>query len=142
MPLEFNLAHTRGLVACAVALGRDVGVDVEWLGRRGRTLEIAERYFSPSEVRDLRATPGPDRKERFFRYWTLKEAYVKARGEGLRLPLRRFSFHLDGPAVRVSFESDSDDPRAWQFLIECPTPSHLLAVAVRRASNDAVRFRS
>ena len=93
--LRFNLSHTDGLVVCLVAVEREIGVDVEHTARAGSVgIEIAERFSSPSEVAELRSLPFADQRSRFFDYWTLKEAYIKARGLGLHLPLDQFSFHL------------------------------------------------
>jgi 4'-phosphopantetheinyl transferase len=133
-PLRFNLSHTDGLIACAVALGRDIGIDVETTERPGETVAIADRFFSPSEVRDLHALPMERQRPRFFDYWTLKEAYIKARGFGLALPLEQFSFHITGEGpIRISFDPRlEDDPETWQFARYCPTPTHVLAVAVRK----------
>ena len=132
--LRFNLSHTRGLIACAVTLEHDIGVDVESLERPGETLAIADRYFSPAEVQDLLAVPVESRRRRFFDYWTLKESYIKARGLGLRIPLRRFSFHLDDPeSIRISFDARlEDDPRDWQFALPETAATHAMAVGVRR----------
>src|SRR5690606_33310169 len=102
VPLVFNLSHTDGLIACAVSRGREVGVDVEWLDRRGGDIDVADRFFSRYEVQALYAQPPERRRDRFFRYWTLKESYIKARGMGLALPLDRFSFELDrGGAITI-----------------------------------------
>jgi 4'-phosphopantetheinyl transferase len=141
--LRFNLSHTHGLVACAVTLGREVGVDVENVQRPGETVTIADRYFSPTEVRALRALPDAMRRDRFFEYWTLKEAYIKARGMGLALPLDQFSFLLDGRAtIGIAFSGGiADDPAAWQFELFRPTPAHRLAVAVRRGSGGKLAIR-
>jgi 4'-phosphopantetheinyl transferase len=141
-PLRFNLANTRGLVACVVARDAEVGVDAEDVERRTSDVEIAERFFSPTEVAALRAAPAERRQVRFFDYWTLKEAYLKARGLGLALPLDRFSFRLDEPGARredgrsigVSFEPPiEDDPAAWQFELFRPSERHTIAVAIRSA---------
>ncbi len=99
--LRFNVSHTNGLVACAVTVGREVGVDVEHTGRR-LVHDVAERFFSPREVADLRACPAADQPVVFFDYWTLKESYIKARGLGLALPLRQFSFLLRRVQSRAS----------------------------------------
>ncbi len=136
LDLRFNLSHTEGLVACAVTLGREVGVDVEFLPRRGETVAIADRYFSPREVQDLKVLPQDQQRERFFHYWTLKESYIKARGMGLSLPLDRFSFLLANTDP-VGFAVDPslhDDARAWQFGLWRPTSEHVLALGVRRGS--------
>jgi 4'-phosphopantetheinyl transferase len=84
--LRFNLSHTDGLVACLVALEAEVGVDVEQTARRSDTVGIADRFFAVPEVEALRALPESAQRARFFEYWTLKEAYIKARGMGLALP--------------------------------------------------------
>jgi 4'-phosphopantetheinyl transferase len=145
--LKFNLSHTAGLVACAVALDRDVGVDVEHIrpahGDFG--LEVAPQYFAPREVAALAAQPAADQRDWFFAFWTLKEAYIKARGMGLALPLSGFTFDLGdagaaaSPNIGISFASNVvDDPARWYFERRLPSPEHALALAVRRARNEAL----
>ena len=141
--LRFNLSHTEGLVACAVTIGREIGVDVEHVGRR-LTHDIAGRFFSPREVRDLHALPAGEQPKVFFDYWTLKEAYIKARGFGLALPLADFAFTLSPPALpAISFEPAlKDDPSTWQFVQDWPTEHHRLGLAVRREGPDLpIRIR-
>ena len=141
--LRFNISHTNGLIACAIAIGREVGVDVEHIGRR-LTHDIAGRHFAPREVDDLRKLPKDAQHRVFFDYWTLKESYIKARGFGLALPLGDFAFTLDPPnPPRIAFEPAlEDDPATWQFLQDWPTPHHRLALAVRRDGADLpVRIR-
>lgn len=133
-PLRFNLSNTRGLIACLVARGVDVGVDVEDTERTSATVEIADRFFSPAEVRALNTLPEADQRARFFQYWTLKESYIKARGMGLSIPLDQFSFHLDdGPPIRISFDPRLvDAPGAWQFAQFRPSARHAMAAALRK----------
>jgi 4'-phosphopantetheinyl transferase len=149
LPLRFNLSHTAGLVACAVALDREIGVDVEHLFPRGGDfgLDVAARYFASAELAGLGAQPDDARRERFFALWTLKEAYIKARGLGLALPLDRFAFELEGapgnaaesPAIAIRFEPDmNDDATRWHFVRRHPTPEHALALATRRAPGETV----
>jgi len=141
--LRFNISHTDGLIACAVTIGREVGVDVEHIGRH-LTHDIAGRHFAPSEVTDLRRLPDDEQRTVFYDYWTLKESYIKARGFGLALPLGDFAFKLNPPAPpTISFEPAlDDDPATWQFEQEWPTPAHRLALAVRRTGGDLpVRIR-
>ena len=135
-PLHFNVSHTDGLVACLVGPDRELGVDVENLERHRRALDIADRHFAPDEVEALHALPADARRTRFLELWTLKEAYLKARGVGLRLPLAHFSFRIEARgAIGVEFDARlDDDPRSWQFRLARPTPRHVLAVAARRAS--------
>jgi 4'-phosphopantetheinyl transferase len=121
--LDFNLAHSATLAIVAVARGT-VGVDVEDLG--AAPLDVAQRFFAPSEI----AAIGDDSR-RFYQHWVLKESYGKARGVGLRLPLDRIAFTLDGPP-RISFAPPiDDDPARWWFALVEPTPLHLCAVAWR-----------
>lgn len=141
--LRFNLSHTEGLIACAVTIGREVGVDVEHIQRR-LTRDVAGRFFAPSEVNTLKALPDDEQARAFFDYWTLKEAYIKARGFGLALPLADFAFTLAPPAPpQIAFEPAlEDDSATWQFAQDWPTPVHRLAVAVRREGHDLpVRIR-
>jgi 4'-phosphopantetheinyl transferase len=135
--LRFNLTHTAGLVACAVAVGREVGVDVERIDRR-LVHDIAERYFSEREAADLRALPLDEQETVFFDYWTLKESYIKARGLGLALPLGQFTFlRSPGQAPSIEFAPElRDDPTTWQFAQFWPTTEHRMAVAVRRTGRD------
>jgi 4'-phosphopantetheinyl transferase len=143
VPLRFSLSHTDGFVACGVVAGRDVGVDVEPRDRRKRHLALADRYFSAREAAALRAVPEADQRLRFFEYWTLKEAYVKARGLGLALPLDAFTFVLEeGMPVRVEIDARlADDARRWQFALLRPTARHVLAVAVGRGSGSDLPIR-
>ncbi len=136
LPLQFNLSHTTSLVACAVTLGREIGVDVEDLDRPRATMAIADHYFAPPEVRALRALSAAEQRQRFFEYWTLKESYIKARGMGLALPLRKFFFELEpNRPIRICFESSlDDDPQSWQFALSRPTPQHVMALGIRRGN--------
>jgi 4'-phosphopantetheinyl transferase len=142
--LRFNLSHTDGLIACAVTIGREVGVDVEHIGRH-LTHDVAGRFFAPAEVTDLKRLSEADQHRVFFDYWTLKEAYIKARGFGLALPLGDFAFKLNPPhPPQIAFEpSLEDEPATWQFRQEWPTAQHRLALAVRRDGPDLpVRIRA
>ena len=135
--LRFNVSHTKGLVACAVTVGREVGVDVEFIHRE-LTYQVPERFFSSQEVADLRALPRRQQPQVFFDYWTLKESYIKARGLGLALPLGQFTFLLPpGRAPVICFAPElHDDPESWQFAQFWPTRDHRMAVAVRRVGDD------
>lgn len=130
--IEFNLSNTHGLIACVVSLFSQIGVDAEWLGRPGETVSIADQYFSPTEVRELRAQHPEVQGHHFFRYWTLKESYIKARGLGLALPLDQFSFHWsNNDHIRITFNSQvADDPRNWRFAL-LDGPSHMVAVSAQ-----------
>ena len=139
----FNLSHTDGLVVAAIAAGPEVGVDAEAVDRRVAGLDLARRFFARAEVAALEAAPPAERVEMFFAFWTLKEAYLKARGLGLSIPLRSFAFELQptGPDG-ARFAPDLEDiPDAWQFTRHRAGDRHRLAVAVRRPAGNARTIR-
>lgn len=138
---RFNLSHTDGLVAVAVARG-ELGVDVEDTWRRSHTDQIAEHFFAPREVAGLRSLPQERQHGRFFDLWTLKEAYIKARGMGLAISLHRFAYDLDtGPAIALAIDPElGDSPQGWQFFLDAPTDRHRLALAVRFPNGEAPRI--
>jgi 4'-phosphopantetheinyl transferase len=129
--LIFNLSHTHGLVACAIAAGGDVGIDVEGIDRRIGAEQVAARFFSSSEQAGLARCPAGERAKRFFDLWTLKEAYIKALGHGLSHSLSTFGFELNEPGS-IGFMPPPDvDVAMWQFALFEPTDRHRMAVAVR-----------
>lgn len=95
LPLRFNLSHTKNLIVCAVTLTNDIGCDVENTARSNDVTSIAKRYFSKQETDELFTLAQSEQRSRFFDYWTLKEAYIKAWGLGLSIPLADFSFHIN-----------------------------------------------
>jgi 4'-phosphopantetheinyl transferase len=140
-PLHFNLSHTRGAASVGVVTGDDIGVDIETLERTTDGDALAERYFSPTEVADLRSLPDSRRRDAFFEYWTLKEAYIKGRGLGLSLPLDQFSFSWDERAISIAFDPRMNDrPESWRFVKWKPAPSLQAAVAVRSAERRSMQF--
>jgi 4'-phosphopantetheinyl transferase len=134
--LRFNIAHTRGLVACAVAWDREIGVDVENVERPGDYIHLAERFFASSEAAHIAALPPSQQKEVFFDYWTLKESYIKARGMGLALPLADFAFKLDEPVTIRFSGSISDVSSSWRFQRVRVSAQHKMALAVRCGTGE------
>jgi 4'-phosphopantetheinyl transferase len=124
-PVKFNLSHSHGLAVYAFTLGREVGIDVEMIRPEFAGDEIAERYFSPREIAELRALPQDLRPEGFFNCWTRKEAYVKARGEGLQIPLESFDVSLTpGEPPKLA----SADSSRWSLRSIEPAPRYVAAV--------------
>ncbi|MQA96263.1 MAG: 4'-phosphopantetheinyl transferase superfamily protein [Streptosporangiales bacterium] len=128
-PLSCNLTHTDGFVACVVTGGAPCGIDVETVVREPGIDRLARRLLTVGERVRLEALPAGARRERFFRLWTLKEAYTKARGLGLSLPFDRIAFALGPP--RLLHAPDEEAPGIWTFAQWAPTPRHIAAVAVR-----------
>jgi len=129
--IRFNVAHSGGMVVCAVACGREVGVDVEDLERRAPAPLVVRRYCSPAEAADIESHGDAGWATRFLSYWTLKEAYLKARGLGISVPLADVEFTLDDarpPRIRfVRSLQDADD--RWAFHLTALSRRHLMAIA-------------
>jgi 4'-phosphopantetheinyl transferase len=106
---RFNLSHSHGLALFAFCLGREVGIDIEKIRPEFMRDGIAEQYFSVQEREDLRAIPTELRPEAFFRCWTRKEAYLKARGDGLFVPLESFAVSLKPNEVAKLWSADSEN---------------------------------
>jgi 4'-phosphopantetheinyl transferase len=138
--LSFNLAHTRGLVACAVVRGADVGVDVERRERASGARDVAEGFFAADEVRALDGCDPEEYRRRFLNLWTLKEAYVKARGVGLTMNQPSFACLFD-PSAPAPGASESE--RSWSFwLASLDGDGHLaVAVAADRPRVFSLSFR-
>lgn len=103
--LQFNVSHSRDLALFALSLGREIGVDVEWIRPDITQADIASRFFSTRESAQLLDLPDQAQCEYFYALWTCKEAFVKAQGGGLSFGLSRFDVELvpgDSSAVIVS----------------------------------------
>jgi 4'-phosphopantetheinyl transferase len=117
--MQFNISHSHGLALLAFTLGRNLGIDVELIRPEFSADEIAHRYFSPQEVMELRALPPSLRAEGFYLCWTRKEAYIKAIGEGLHIPLESFHVSLTpGQPERL----ESADSSRWGMRSLYPDP--------------------
>ena len=130
--LEFNLTHADWCAMVAVARGRRVGVDVEGIRLGQSGMDVARRFFAPAEVDALLAAPPAERAATFVRCWTRKEAYVKARGDGLSLSLQHFEVPLTTGATRAleaSLEGPAEVER-WSLRELVPAPCHLGALVV------------
>ena len=129
--LEFNIAHTQGLVACVAAAEVSVGVDVESLASNRASDEVIRSCLSETEIADLALRDGIDRLERFIERWTQKEAYLKAIGAGLSGTMNRFTFEFDGSSALRFHPPDGTSSAGWQFALFAPSVRHRMAVAVQ-----------
>jgi 4'-phosphopantetheinyl transferase len=131
------VAHTRGLIACLISRAARAAVDVEALRPVADALAIAERHFADHEVATLQACAAESQRWRFLALWTLKEAYLKALGRGLTLPLSAAAFAVSGRRIKVQLDPACADPAVrWEFQLLRPLPAYLLALA--RATADSV----
>ena len=133
--LRFNVSHSGDLALVAVSRGVEVGVDVE-LRRPQPDLEaLAARYFSPCERAAIAALRPTHRLAAFFDYWTLKEAYLKACGDGLNRRLDAFDVVLDddvGPRLAEVRDRPGDENR-WALSQLRPAAGYAAAIATERS---------
>ncbi len=128
--LRFNLSHTTGAALLAVVLDRELGVDIESIDRTVDYAQIAPRFFAPSEAEALLALPPDQRQSAFFRCWTRKEAFIKAVGGGLSIPLDSFTvtFAPGQPALL-----DAPANPGWTLYALDPHPRYAAALVVEGA---------
>ena len=141
---RFNVSHTGPHVVIAFALGVDVGIDIERLNRSVAPLEIARRYFTPTELESLEALPEDARERAFFAGWTRKEAIVKARGGTMAESLATLTVSLDPSAARPDYEDLAPAPQNSPCrLAAFELRDHDLfgAVALQSDRTPELRFR-
>ena len=115
--LQFNLSHSEDCTVCAVTLDRELGIDVERIKELADMDSIAQRFFSPAEVADLRGVSSELRAQTFYNCWTRKEAYIKAVGSGLSFPLNQFRVSMlpGQPAALLSIQDTADSASCWSM---------------------------
>jgi 4'-phosphopantetheinyl transferase len=133
--ISFSISHTQGLIVLGITNEKLLGVDTENVRERPGSIEVARHFFSPDEIAALYASPPATQHDRFFQYWTLKEAYIKARGMGMSIPFEQFSINLLNDAhASISFHSLlHDHPSRWRFWQFRVLSDYLMAICVERA---------
>jgi 4'-phosphopantetheinyl transferase len=138
--LQFNLSHSRGAVLVAICRGRAVGVDIEKVREDVNPQEIAARFFSLAEQRALMSLAKAEQRQAFFRCWTRKEAFLKARGHGLSFPLERFDVSMGAEETEVSLTTRPDPAEAERWaILPVPAPEgYAAAVAAATGLQSAM----
>lgn len=142
-PLRFNVSHSGGLIALAVAWRREIGIDVENTRASPDDDDVAKEHFSPLEFADYLRQPTPEQRHtRFLEFWTLKEAYLKARGTGLALPLDKFSCRWTDPEqVHLMIDPTLNDAEDnWRLRLLRPAPGFVGALAARSEPGESIRL--
>jgi len=132
--LMFNISHSGSVALLAFTRGREIGVDVEQIRSDVEVDAIARRFFSAHEQEQLAAVQGKERFEAFFRCWTRKEAYIKATGDGLSLPLHQFDVctvpgHSD---ALIATRPDQSEAHLWLLREVSAGEGYVAALCVRR----------
>jgi 4'-phosphopantetheinyl transferase len=135
-PVQFNVSHSGDLVLVALSRGRAVGVDVEYMRMDIATEEIAARFFSAAECSALATVAPALRYAAFFACWTRKEAYLKARGDGLSLVLSQFDVSLlPGDEARLlATRHDATEVHRWNLRALDGGDGYQAALAVEGGS--------
>ena len=138
--LHFNLSHSGSMALYAITRNMEIGVDVERVRSNFEYEEIAERFFSANEVAILRTIPAEQKLEAFYNCWTRKEAYIKAHGKGLSLPLDSFdvSFAPGEPPMLLTTSDEPQEGSHWTLVDLQPGPGYVGALAVK---GTGCRFR-
>ena len=131
-PLSFNLSHSGNMIALAISREPELGIDIESLNPNTPNDDLAKHAFAPTEYQQLKDLTSDDFYSRFYDFWTLKEAYIKACGLGLSIPLDSFSFSFEQANIKINFdESRKDHPEHWQFWQITPNPDYKVALAIK-----------
>jgi 4'-phosphopantetheinyl transferase len=134
--LRFNVSNSAGLVVCLIAQGVEVGVDAEPMERAEEIAELAREVLSALEIEQLEDLRGPEKSDRALSLWTLKEAYLKATGVGLSLPLKKVSFLFGGvEGIRLELDPSlgREAGRRWRFCL-MEHAGHRIALMVEGAT--------
>jgi len=147
-PLDFNLSHSGDWLACAVTAGTVVGLDLERYDPDRDVMKLARRYFQADEIVALQACGKVDQIARFYDYWTLKEARIKARGAALGLELESSGFKLDFPANAGGVtglgeirENPDDLANQAYYCVLDPVAAYRLAICWLRPAGVLPRLR-
>ncbi len=143
--LSFNLSHNDDLIVCSVCMEHDIGCDIESLSRKISVEAIAKRYFSSEEYQSLKDLPPALQRRRFFEYWTLKEAFVKATGLGISQGLDTFSFKISAAETGIfnnniclsfSQKSPVKNAKDWYSCLTYPDQKHCIAVCINSGNKN------
>jgi 4'-phosphopantetheinyl transferase len=130
--LEFNLSHSKDRALYAFNWNRRIGVDIEYLIPMADMDDFAERYFTPRESAWVNSLSGTQKEDAFFKTWTCKEAFLKANGSGLTVPINQveISLETEGTVELISVGDDKEQPSNWRLEMFNPFPGYQAALAV------------
>lgn len=140
--VKFNLAHSGGRAVYAVANNIEIGIDIEYKRELPDALQIAKRFFSEEEVKELSEISDGDIRTAFFNCWTRKEAFIKAVGEGLSYPLKDFSVTLkpgDKPEVKW-IKDKTEEVKKWKIFNIDTEDNYVSSLAVKAEDMKVVYF--
>lgn len=131
--LKFNISHSGDLIVLGFVKDFDIGVDVEKVKNDFDVLEIASNFFSALEIETLKKVPKAQQVEYFYRCWTRKESFIKAKSLGLSFPLDSFSvcIHSDKKSELLETKWDAAEKHQWKLFTLSPKPDYLSAISIQ-----------
>lgn len=139
-PLEFNVSHSKDLALYALNWQRRIGVDIEFRIPMADIDDFAERYFTARESAWINALAGAHKKEAFFKTWTCKEAFLKANGSGLTVPINEVEISLEAAdrVELIAIGNDTEQPAHWRLELFDPFPGYQAAFAVEGHAGEFI----
>lgn len=139
--LKFNVSHSGTYIVLAFTRESEIGVDVELIKKNFDVLDIAQNFFSNDEIKSLETFKKPERVEAFFRCWTRKEAFIKAKGSGLSFPLDAFTVSLDkdNPEL-LKTEWDNEERNEWRLFSFIPADGYVGSLLVNKGIHSVHYF--
>lgn len=141
--LEFNLSHSKDFAVYAFGLDRKIGIDLEHIRPMPDMDDFVRQFFSLRENVLVNSLSGKQKEETFFKIWTCKEAFLKANGSGLTVPINQveISVEHDGSITLLSIGGGREQADAWRLELFSPSPDHQAALVVE-GHNVQVVFQS
>jgi 4'-phosphopantetheinyl transferase len=136
--LEFNLSHAQDIALIAVTREARIGIDIEYVDRKVEMEGIARRFYAPEEFAAIQAAPEPGRRQAFFNCWTRKEAYLKARGDGITVNLESFAVSVENTDTPSLLRCEINSPEEWSMRSLHPHDQYVAALAM---ASPACRLR-
>lgn len=139
--VKFNVSHSGEMIVMAFCNHYDIGIDVEYINRDFDVFDIVDNYFSKQEIKALHKIPNNQQTEAFFRGWTRKEAFVKAKSQGLSFPLDSFSISIDADENADLYETvwDKNEKNLWN-IVPFETHKDYKAAFAVKGKIDAVKY--
>jgi 4'-phosphopantetheinyl transferase len=139
-PLCFNISYSEQIALIAISVDREVGIDIEFIRNNLDVDQLSKSCFSPLELMELKSIPLSQRKEAFFCGWTRKEAYTKARGEGL-FTLDKFSVSLsrDKPTILLDVRADRNEPNRFS-VYDLPVIEGYTSALVMEGHDNSISY--
>ena len=131
--LKFNVSHSGNMAVIGFVLNDDIGVDIEEMKTDFEVFDIASNYFSNSEIDSLKSSPLENHINGFYRCWTKKESFIKAKAKGLSFPLDSFSVSIDSDEKTELLETkwDKNEKELWNLFSFTPQENYIGAVSVK-----------